>query len=354
MGAVSPLEASDLVFSGTAATGGEARAIVLATGMQTELGRVAALTQRVEPEESPLQQQVRRVAWLIALIAVVVGIAFVPLGTLVAGLSLTNAIIFAIGLLVANVPEGLLPTITLALAVGVRQLVRRGALVKRLSAVETLGSTDVICTDKTGTLTQNRMQAKAVWPDTGEVARAALAEALAHCSNAERDPRAGDPTELALLDLAAELGVERTRSGREAQRRAVFGFDPSRKLMTTIDELADGWWAHVKGAPDILLERCDSWIDETGMEVAMTARDTPADRCDQQRIRVAGAARPCRSPAPRRRRLARSEPRRGRDGAVLPRPRRDARPSPRPRCRRRWPTATPPGSASSSSPEIIR
>ena len=110
--------------------------------MLSQLGRVAALSEHVGDEESPLQRQVRKVAWLIAVVAVVVGVAFVPLGTLVAGLPLGDAVIFAIGLLVANVPEGLLPTITLALAVGVRRLARRGALVKRLSAVETLGSTD--------------------------------------------------------------------------------------------------------------------------------------------------------------------------------------------------------------------
>ena len=159
---------ADLVFSGSECTGGEAQAVVTATGMSTELGRIAALSQRVGREESPLERQVKRVAWLIAFVAVGAGIAFLPIG-LAAGLSLAAAISFAIGLLVANVPEGLLPTITLALAVGVREMARRGALVKRLSAVETLGSTSVICTDKTGTLTQNRMHVTRVWTAAGEV-----------------------------------------------------------------------------------------------------------------------------------------------------------------------------------------
>ena len=119
------LMASDLVFTGTSCTGGEALGVVFATGMQSQLGRVAALSEHVGDEESPLQRQVRKVAWLIALVAVIAGVAFVPLGTLVAGLPLGDAVIFAIGLLVANVPEGLLPTITLALAVGVRRLARR-------------------------------------------------------------------------------------------------------------------------------------------------------------------------------------------------------------------------------------
>ena len=200
---------------------------MVATGMRTELGRIAALSQRVRREESPLEVQVKRVAWLIAGVSVAAGFVFFPLGALVAGLPPADALTFAIGLIVANVPEGLLPTITLALAVGVRGLARSGALVKRLSAVETLGSTTVICTDKTGTLTENRMQATAVWTDAGELGpraqatptpRAArsqirLAQALAACNNAELGPDAiaGDPTELALL---------RRRSAPRSRRHA--------------------------------------------------------------------------------------------------------------------------------------
>ncbi|HUN30528.1 MAG TPA: hypothetical protein VMU95_00805 [Trebonia sp.] len=123
-----------MVFSGTACTGGEAEALVTATGMATELGRIAALSQRSGPSRSPLEQQIIRATRLIAFVAVGAGLAFLPIG-LAAGLSLASAASFAIGLLVANVPEGLLPTITLALAVGVREMARRGALVKRLSAV---------------------------------------------------------------------------------------------------------------------------------------------------------------------------------------------------------------------------
>src|SRR5205807_8826462 len=137
-------QARDLVFSGTTSTEGEATAVVFATGMHTEIGRIAALSERVTSDESPLDMQVRRVAMLIALIAVLMGIVFVPVATIGAGLSLGNAIVFAIGLLVGNVPEGLLPVITLALAVGARELARNGAVIKRLSAIETLGSTTVI------------------------------------------------------------------------------------------------------------------------------------------------------------------------------------------------------------------
>jgi magnesium-transporting ATPase (P-type) len=128
------LQARDLVFSGTGCTGGDAQGIVIATGMHTELGRIAALSERVKQEPSPLDRQVRGVAWLIAAIAVSMAVAFVPIAVFGAGLSVINAVGFAVGLLAGNVPEGLLPVITLTLAVAVRELAHRGAVVKRLSA----------------------------------------------------------------------------------------------------------------------------------------------------------------------------------------------------------------------------
>ena len=130
--AAAPLEAEDLVFAGTLCTGGDAQAVVYGTGMHTQLGRIAALSQSVVDETSPLQRQVNRAAQLIALVAVVLGVAFFVIAHLVAGLSLAQAGTFAIGLPVANVPEGLLPTITLA--VGVRRMAKRHALVKKLTA----------------------------------------------------------------------------------------------------------------------------------------------------------------------------------------------------------------------------
>jgi calcium-translocating P-type ATPase len=269
-GRVPLLQARDLVFSGSECTGGEAQAVVTATGMGTELGRIAALSQRVGREESPLEHQVKRVARLIAFVAVGAGIAFLPIG-LAAGLGLAAAVSFAIGLLVANVPEGLLPTITLALAVGVREMARRGALVKRLSAVETLGSTTVICTDKTGTLTQNRMRATRVWTPAGEANVEAPGSAPAHplaaetmllarvalaCSTADLTMNgSGDPTEVALLELAAACGLDVSAEHREAVRRRLFRFDPRLKLMTTIDTHDGGLVINTKGAPEEVLAR---------------------------------------------------------------------------------------------------
>ena len=286
------LQAADVVFSGTACTRGEAEALVTATGMSTELGRIAALSQQAERSESPLEHQVRRATMLIAFVAVGAGIAFLPIG-LAAGLGVAAAASFAIGLLVANVPEGLLPTITLALAVGVREMARRGALVKRLSAVETLGSTSVICTDKTGTLTENRMRVTTIWTPDGEAsmpvavpgtpsagaldgAAGLLAQGVAACNNADlRGPGgkpAGDPTELALLELAAGCGVDVSLPTREAVRRQLFRFDPRLKLMTTVDEQDDSLVVNTKGAPKEVLARVTQ-VHRGGRDTAITSAD---------------------------------------------------------------------------------
>jgi len=284
------LYSRDIAFSGTVCTGGQARAVVTATGMLTELGRVAALTQRVQRDESPLEHQVKRVAWLIAVVGLGVVVAFVPLG-LAAGLKIGAAISFAVGLLVANVPEGLLPTITLALAVGVRDLAKRGAVVKRLSAVETLGSTTVICTDKTGTLTENRMKVTRLWtlagnldldavppgtgtPESGQPpsSLAALTRVAAQCTTANlsadpKTPAHGDPTEIALLQIAEQLGHPLDTAERDQQRSILFPFEPRLKLMSTVDQADDDpqrWTSHTKGAPEEVLALATTVLDTDG------------------------------------------------------------------------------------------
>jgi calcium-translocating P-type ATPase len=312
---VSLLRARDVVLSGTTCTEGEARALVFATGMHTELGRIAALSERVSAEESPLEAQVRRVAWLIAAIALTLGVAFIPIAMLGAGLPFTDAVVFAVGLLVGNVPEGLLPVITLALAVGVRGLVRQGAVVKRLSAVETLGCTDVICTDKTGTLTENRMRSTVLWTSAGELrleasaervrgprpaaALSALARTMAACNNAELHPGgepSGDPTEVALLETAATLGESPSPRERAARRRGEFHFDPTRKLMSTIDELDGELWVDVKGAPEALLALCAQTLTAEGAQRPLTGEDRArsaavVERYAREGLRVLALAR---------------------------------------------------------------
>ncbi|WP_225728962.1 MULTISPECIES: cation-transporting P-type ATPase [unclassified Nocardia] len=280
------LEARDLVFSGTTCTAGNARAVVFATGMRTELGRIASLSERVTQEQSPLEAQVRRVAWLIALVSVLLGAAFIPLAAFGAGLSFVNSILFAVALLVGNVPEGLLPVITLALAMGVRKLAEQGAVMKRLSAVETLGSTDVICTDKTGTLTENHMRVVAVrtagreldltgtdW-GAGDSGLDRLTSAVFACNNARIDEQGGmvgDATETAMLAAAVALGGPLDFEERQRDRCAQFPFDAVRKRMSTLDRRPDGRWVHVKGAPEAVLPICTTELDADGRVRPLTA-----------------------------------------------------------------------------------
>ncbi|WMX48445.1 cation-transporting P-type ATPase [Streptomyces roseicoloratus] len=291
------LEEPNLVFSGTTCVEGQARAVVFATGPHTELGRIAALSQRTRREASPLERQVRKVAWLIAGVATGMGVVFLVVGVAV-GLPVTDSLMFAIGLLVANVPEGLLPTITLALAVGVRVLARRGALVKRLSAVETLGSTGVICTDKTGTLTRNRMRLRALWTPEHGVEPGPWAQELvrtaALCTTVTQDADGephGDPTEAALVAGADEYGAPVDPDHRDAGRLALFRFDPRLRLMSVVqrDEWAPGRVRIVvKGAPEAVLARlrpeggadraraAAQELAEGGMRVlAVAVRDLP-------------------------------------------------------------------------------
>ncbi|GLY06454.1 cation-transporting P-type ATPase [Actinoplanes sp. NBRC 101535] len=282
-GAVVPgplLEATELVFSGTSCTAGQAHAVVTHTGMHTEIGRIAALSQRGHTEPSPLERQVRHATWIIAVVAVTAGVAFLPIGVL-AGLGWAAAISFSIGLIVANVPEGLLPTITLALAAGVRTLARAGAVVKRLSAVETLGSTTVICTDKTGTLTENRMRVTRVWLAAGEHDMTtayddALCRELAVCAATCTTARlggdgtpadTGDPTELALLRLAAALKTPVRATDRDTARTTLYAFDPRTKLMST----AAGHHLCTKGAPEAVIPRCTGVLAGDGRDTPLTA-----------------------------------------------------------------------------------
>ena len=311
----SVLEADDLAFAGTSCTAGEAEAVVYATAMSTQIGRIAALSQRVKPEISPLQAQVNRVAWLIAAIAVTSGIVFFAAGMSLAGLSLAAAVTFAIGLLVGNVPEGLLPTITLSLAGGVRRMAARRALVKRLTAVETLGSTDVICTDKTGTLTEGTMSVRAWWsagrelpaPSDGEGSLPDGFEGLmltaVRCNNAhvKRNgdgwARTGDPTESALLLAAQRFGLDALNGDRERaeRRRRVFSFDSRLKRMTTLDQEPDGrLFYHAKGAPLELLERCtavrDGATDRSLSDADRSQVRQTFERYAAQGLRVLGFA----------------------------------------------------------------
>ena len=268
------LERQELVFAGTGVVAGSGLLVVRATGMRTEIGTIAHMTQAVVEEPSPLQREMRRVTRIVTVLAVCVGGGFFVLGVAAGALPLAEGFLFALGVIVANVPEGLLPTLTLALAMGVQRMARQGSLMKRLSSVETLGATTVICTDKTGTLTQNRMTARFVWMSgqtldvskresalSAEVHELLEVAVLASQATAER----GDPTEVALVTAAARAGIDAEKVRRAHDLLAPYPFDSFRKRMTLARADGAGATAYVKGAPKETLRLCETirWRGQT-------------------------------------------------------------------------------------------
>lgn len=314
---VNPSEIANLVLAGSTVAAGRAVAVVYATGAETEFGQVAHLTTEIKREPSTLEIQVARIVRIITAIALGMGATVFALSYFLIGMDVTESFIFAIGIIVANVPEGLLPTVTLALALGVKRMARRNALVRRLSAVETLSATTVICTDKTGTLTKNEMTVRYLWlptestacehpypqsddvnnalknglievtgagydPTIGKVNIPADSETAwkakvlligsALCSNARlvhlnapsRWQEIGDPTEAALLVAAgkAELNLEDLQ--KQYPRLRELPFDSRRLMMTVVLNWQDSeLWASkspnltfTKGAPLEVLKHC--------------------------------------------------------------------------------------------------
>ncbi len=283
-------EAANLAFAGTTVVRGRGLGIVFATGMQTEFGKVAHMAGRVRAEATPLEQEVARLSRHLAAIAVVVGVVFFAFGV-VLGRGFWQNFLFALGVIVALVPEGLLPTVTLSLAAAARRMAARKVLVRTLSAVETLGCATVICTDKTGTLTQNIMAARRLWIggewlDAGTVSAAHAspprlirffrAAVLASDAEASRPGQwTGDPTESALV-AAAVNAIDPGAVRREHPRIDEIPFDSIRKRMTTLNRRPDGRVsAFLKGAPEVVAERCDLWANEEG-DGSMTAETREA------------------------------------------------------------------------------
>ena len=258
-------ESSNLVFAGSTVSAGRGLAVVYATGTQTEFGQVAHLTTTVKREPSTLEVQINSVVHVITTIALGLGVVVFLLTNLLVGMELKESFIFAIGIIVAFIPEGLLPTVTLALAMGVKRMAKRNALVRRLSAVETLSATTVICTDKTGTLTKNEMTVCRLWiptseitvtgigydPTGGEVQVPAgrmesqvklLLAGSALCSNARLNHPAGssqwqeigDPTEAALLVAALKKKLNFEELQRQLKRTQEVPFDSRRRMMSVV------------------------------------------------------------------------------------------------------------------------
>ncbi len=322
-------DVESFIFTGSTAVLGQGRAVVFATGMDTEFGKIAGLTQSVGDRLSPLQRNIEKLSKLISMIAVGLGIFFFALGKIIVGMELLGAAVFAIGIIVANVPEGLLPTLTMALSVAAQRMAKRHVLVKKLSSVETLGSTTVICTDKTGTLTANQMTVREVWlpgltvqvegvgyaphgsftADGGDItgdARTRLDDCLTAamlCNNAHLRAPAdgtdlwtilGDPTEAAMLVAGVKAGFEIEPLEQQRPRRSEIPFDSSRKRMTVVCDVGTGLVAYVKGAPKETIELCTHVRDEAGVR-PITEQDRASalaanDRLARQALRVIAVA----------------------------------------------------------------
>ncbi|PIQ93361.1 MAG: ATPase [Nitrospirae bacterium CG_4_10_14_0_8_um_filter_41_23] len=305
------LESPNIAFAGTTVISGSGMAVAFATGMTTEFGRIAHLTSAVEAGLSPLQKEIIKATRIVATIAAVVGIFFFSLGFLI-GRSFWENFIFAIGITVALIPEGMLPTMTLSLAMGSQRMAKRKALIKTLTSVETLGAVTVICTDKTGTLTQNKMAVTKMWTASdgfiippspplskGGNNKSALLkggerglssyEMLMHiaylCNNARfiDGQYKGDPTEVALLKVARE-----TIGYFEAERMQEIPFDSDRKRMTTINIIpptpplekggGGGFVVFTKGAMESVLPLCSHLlIDGEKVPIDETLRKKTMD-----------------------------------------------------------------------------
>ncbi len=257
-------EASNLVFAGATVAAGRGLAVVYATGTQTEFGQVAHLTATVKREPSTLEVQINRVVHIITAIALGMGVLVFLLTNFLVGMGVRESFIFAIGIIVALVPEGLLPTVTLSLAMGVKRMAKRNALVRRLSAVETLSATTIICTDKTGTLTKNEMTVRQLWIPSAEIEVTGagydptgkvkvlkerqesqvklLLAGAALCSNAHLNrpvgssqwQALGDPTETALLVAAVKSGLSLEALQRQLPRMQEVPFDSRRRMMSVV------------------------------------------------------------------------------------------------------------------------
>jgi len=286
------LYSPNLVFMSTSVARGQGRAVVYATGMDTQFGKIANLTQAIREEDSPLQKEIALTAKYDFVIAVVVGVVFFVASMLWLHLDFYSSILFMIGVMVACVPEGLQVTVSSALAINVLKMVKQNVLVKRLSAVQTLGSVTVICTDKTGTITKGEMTVEKLWvkertvnvsgigyspagdfTSNGKALKASeavavekLLEIASSCNGAKIEPPSdkntewgviGDPTDGALLVAALKYGINIEKSLAEKPMVDVIPFDFERKRMTTSHKLNGNFLVYMKGAPRSVLSVCN-------------------------------------------------------------------------------------------------
>lgn len=269
----------NMAFMTTTVTYGRGEGIVTATGMDTEIGKIAGMIEEGSSEMTPLQKRLSDLGKLLSLAAVVICLLLFVVAVWQKR-DIGDMLLTAISLAVAAVPEGLPAIVTIVLALSVSRMVKVNTIVRKLPSVETLGAVNVVCSDKTGTLTKNRMTVKECYVDGRLIEKEELdvskherlLEACVLCNDAViEDVRLGDPTELALLDLASSFGLKKDKLTRKYPRVEERAFDSERKRMTTVHQGAEGKIAYIKGAADEMIDLCTSvWM--YGKEVPFTAK----------------------------------------------------------------------------------
>ncbi len=288
----------NMVLSATMITAGRAVCVITGTGMDTEVGRIAGMLQAAEDTSTPLQRRMAEISKILSILCLFVCALMFGLG-LARGNGLLDMFLTAVSLAVAAIPEGLPAIVSIVLALGVQRMAKRNAIIKKLPAVETLGCASVICTDKTGTLTQNKMTATDFWV-ARKTHRSQALTIGALCSDAiliyenGQARFSGDPTEAALVAAAHRDGLDKNQLESLYPRRAELPFDSERKLMSTVHAKPEGGFrVMVKGAPDVLLARCTHLLsgsaiglDTTLRQQILFANQTMASRA----LRVLGLA----------------------------------------------------------------
>jgi Ca2+-transporting ATPase len=255
----------NMIYSGCLIANGRAKAVVVETGMNTEMGKIADLLNNTSKLITPLQIRLRQLAKRLSIVALLAGILIFLVGVYIHGETLVDMLLIAISLSVAAVPETLPVIVTIILAYGVQNMVKKNTIIRQISAVETIGNTSVICSDKTGTLTQNKMIIRQIWHVNSEPSYAnqqftseesSLLEMLAACTNATietdngEEKIIGDPTEVSIIRLLLDIGIKKSEVEQKYPRVYELPFDSNRKLMTTIHQVDDGFLAITKGAFD--------------------------------------------------------------------------------------------------------
>ncbi len=266
-----------MAFSSSMVTYGRGKGIVVGTGMQTEVGKIADMLNQVEEGETPLQQKLNSLGKTLGIACIVICIVIFLIG-IAYGKNAIDMFMTAVSLAVAAIPEGLAAVSTIVLAIGMQRMAKKNAIVKKLPAVETLGSSSVICSDKTGTLTQNKMTVKKLFFNSEiyemekEVPKSELLEKLVYANMLCNDTKitengelAGDPTETALTDMGFKLGYEKSVLEVNPREKEI-PFDSERKLMTTVNKVGDKYFVYTKGGVDELLARCVNYETLDGIK----------------------------------------------------------------------------------------